>query len=176
MSRNPVPLFKPAILLILVALAGCARTSPFRQPVEAETPMALTLWRARMVHELTPDEWRWFDAVVQERKFQLMQAGKTTGAPALDETVRKALHGRPLAEIMHEGLQMLLRRKSAELADMNTALERNEGKRRFIKGNPDLLRDLEFHQAELRRKIARSEEEIAAAEASLKSFDAKAAR
>lgn len=176
MTRHPAPPVLPAVLLLLLVLAGCARTPPFRQPVEAETPMALTLWRSRLAQKLTPEEWRWFDAVVQEHKLRLMQAGAAGGSAGLDDSVRRQIHGRPLAEVMSEGLQLLRDRKTAELAEMREAHTRNEGKRRFIKENEDLLRDLEFHQTELLRKIARVEADIDATEDAIQSLSAKAAR
>lgn len=174
--RLAPPLFILAASLLLV-LAGCARTPPLQRPIDAETPMALTLWRAGMVHELTPEEWRWFDVVVQEYKLEFMRAGQATGAAALDDAVRRALHGRPLADVMREGLQRWLQRKTAERDEMTTAFERNEQKRPLIAPTQTgLLRDLDFHQQELRRKIERCTDEIAAGSTALQAFEAKTAR
>lgn len=167
----------PAALLCLVLLAGCARPPPFEQPVDAETPMALNLWRSRMSRDLTTGDWRWFDVAMQEFKFQLMLAGKISGSAAIDEAVREQIHGRPLGEVLREGVQAHLLRKTAERDDMKTAFARNEEERALVKpGQDDLLRDLNFHQNTLRQNLAKLDEEVAAAQAALAGFEAKAGR
>ncbi len=167
----------PAALLCLIMLAGCARTPPLQQPVDAETPMALNLWRAKMNDALPREDWRWFDVVMQEFKFQVMLAEKISGSTAIDDAVRKRIHGRPLGEIMREGLQAHLQRKTAERDDMKTAFERNEQKRALIKpGQDDLLRDLNLHQETLRQNLAKLETELGAAQTALPRFKNPATR
>lgn len=162
----------PAALLCLVLLAGCARTPPLQQPVDAETPMALNLWRSKMSRDLTTEDWRWFDVVMQEHKFQIMLAGKISGSAAIDAAVHERIHGRPLAEVMREGLQAHLQRKTAERDDMKTAFARNEQKRSLIKpGQDDLLRDLNFHQETLQQNLAKVEADLAAVQAALPRFE-----
>lgn len=167
----------PAALLCLLLLAGCARTPPLEQPVDAETPTALDQWRSKKSRDLTSEDWRWFDVAMQEFKLQFMLAGKISGSAAIDAAVRERIHGRPLGEVLREGLQAHLQRKTAERDDMKTAFERNEEKRALVKpGQDDLLRDLSFHQEELHRKIERCETEIASADQAFTAFEAKAGR
>ena len=167
----------PAVLLCLLLLAGCARPPPLEQPVDAETPMALNLWRSKMSRDLTTEDWRWFDVVIQEYKFQLMLAGKISGSAAIDAAVRERIHGRALGVVLREGLQAHLQRKTAERDDMKTAFGRNEEKRALIKpGQDDLLRDLNFHQENLRQNLAKLEAELAAAQAALVRFENPASR
>lgn len=166
----------PAVVLCLLLLAGCSRTPPLEQPVDAETPMALNLWRSKMSRDLTTEDWRWFDVVMQEYKLQIMLAGKISGSAAIDAAVCERIHGRALGEVLHEGLQAHLQRKTAERDDMKTAFERNEQKRSLVKpGQDDLLRDLNFHQENLRQKLAKADEEVAATQAALARFDNRAA-
>jgi hypothetical protein len=156
---------------------GCTRTPPYLQPIEAETPMELNLWRSRVNQALTPEEWRWFETVLQEYRFQLMREGKASGSKAVDEALRQTIHGRPLAEVMREGLQMHLRRKTGERDEMKIAFERNEQKRRLVRaGDADTLSALEHHQKTLAEKLARNESEITAAQAAFAAFEAKAGR
>lgn len=162
----------PAVLLCLVLLAGCTRTPPLQQPVDAETPMALNLWRTRMNDALPREVWRWFDVTMQEFKFQAMLAGKTSGSAAIDTAVRERIHGRPLGEIVRERLQAHLQRKTAERDDMKSAFTRNEEKRVLIRpGQDDLLRDLNHHQENLRQNLAKVEAELADAQAALPRFE-----
>ena len=162
----------PAALLGLLLLAGCARTPPLEQPVDAETPMLFNLWRAKLNDALPREDWRWFDVAMQEFKFQLMLAGKISGSAAIDAAVRERIHGRPLGEVLREGLQAHLQRKTAERDDMKTAFQRNEEKRALVKpGQDGLLRDLNFHQDNLRQNLAKLEEEVAGAQAALTRFE-----
>ncbi len=122
----------PAALLCLVLLAGCARTPPLQQPVDAETPMALNLWRAKMSRDLTTEDWRWFDVVIQEHKFQIMLAGKITGSAAIDAAVHERIHGRPLAEVIArmewDGIKVdpaILRDMSVEFGQKLAVLEKD---------------------------------------------------
>jgi hypothetical protein len=167
----------PAVLLCLLLLAGCTRKPPLQQTVNAETPMALNLWRAKMNDSLPPEDWRWFDVVMQEYKFQLMLAGKISGSAAIDAAVRERIHGRAMGEVLREGLQAHLQRKTAERDDMKTAFARNEEKRALIRpGQDDLLRDLNFHQETLGQNLAKLETDLAAAQAALGRFENPAAR
>ncbi len=139
--------------------------------------MELNLWRSRTNHALTPEEWRWFETVLQEYRFQLMREGKASGSKAVDEALRQTIHGRPLAEVMREGLQTHLRRKTDERDEMKIAFARNTEKRKLIRASQeDLLKEFEFHQEELRRKLDRCENEIALAQAAFAGFEAKAGR
>lgn len=170
---------RPALvaLLCLFLLAGCTRTPPLAQPVDAETTTALDQWRAQMSRDLTTEDWRWFDVAMQEFKFQLMLAGKISGSAAIDAAVRERIHGRPLGEVLREGLQAHLQRKTAERDDMKTAFERNEEKRGLVKpGQDDLLRDLNFHQDNLKQNLAKLEQEVSAAQAALARFESPAGR
>ena len=165
----------PAALLCLLLLAGCARTPPLAQPGDAETPMLFNLWRSKTSRDLTTEDWRWFDVAMQEFKFQLMLAGKISGSAAIDAAVRERIHERPLGEVLREGLQAHLQRKTAERDDMKTAFQRNEEKRALIKpGQDDLLRDLNFHQNNLRQNLAKLDAEVAAAQAALTRFESPA--
>jgi hypothetical protein len=167
----------PAVLLGLLLLAGCTPIPPLQQPVDAETPMAFNLWRTKLDNALPREDWRWFDVAMQEFKFQIMLAGKISGSAAIDAAVRERIHGRPLAEVLREGLQAHLRRKTAERDDMKTAFERNEQKRALLKpGQDDLLRDLNFHQETLRQNLANVETDLAAAQAALPRFENRASQ
>lgn len=166
-----------AALLCLLLLAGCARTPPLERAVDAETPMLFNLWRSKLNDALPREDWRWFDVALQEFKFQLMLAGKISGSAAIDAAVLERIHGRPLREVLREGLQAHLQRKTAERDDMKTAFGRNEEKRALIKpGQDDLLRDLNFHQDNLRQNLAKLEKEVGAAQAALTRFESPAGR
>jgi len=154
---------QPALLVVLclVVLAGCARTPPDQRPVEAESPIAFNLWRAKLDAELTPEEWRWFDVALQEFKFQLMLDQKVSGSEAIDTAVRERINGRKWIEVTREGLQAHLKRKTAERDEMEAAFAIN-AKRKIRPGDDDTRRDLAMHQENLRRKLATLNNDITA--------------
>lgn len=163
--------------VVLLLLTSCTRTSPYLEPIEAQTPMEFSLWRAKIGAALTADEWRWFERVVQEHKYAIMQAGKASGSEAIDEAARSILHGRPLAEVMREGLQVLIRRETAELDERIAAFQLNERRAHIIpRDDEQKLRDFALHQEELQRKIARSQDDLAQLRAALAAFEAKVGR
>lgn len=95
-------------MVLLLVFSGCTRSSPYLEPIEAKTPLDFSIWRAQANEALSTNEWRWFDKIVQEHKYRIMQQGLATGSQGVDEAARRVLHGRPLSEVMREGLQMLL--------------------------------------------------------------------
>lgn len=165
----------PALFVIacLVFLGGCARTSPYQQPVEAETPVQLNMWRANLGAALAPEEWQWFDLTVQEFKLQLMLDQKVSGSDAIDAAVRERINGRKLADVLREGLQAHLKRKTAERDELEAAIGIN-AKRKIRPNDTDMLRDLAAHQENLQGKLAKLNDELAALNASLSQLQVKA--
>jgi uncharacterized lipoprotein YajG len=157
---------------LLLSLAACARTPPHQQVVDAASTAAFNQWRADASRTLSPEDWRWFDVAIQEFKLQLMLGGKTSGGAAIDTAVREKINGRPFIEVLREGLQGHLQRKTAERDDTAVTITTNDQKiRRLIKpGADDVLRDFNAHQEMLRQKLAKLEAEIATAQAALARF------
>lgn len=169
--------FARFLWIVLLLLTNCTRPSPYLEPIEARTPTEFSLWRAKIGPALTTDEWHWFERVVQEHKYAIMQAGKASGSTAIDEAARSILHGRPLAEVMREGLPMIIRRETAELDERLAAFQLNERRAHIIRRDDEQkLRDFALHQQELERKIARSRDDIAQLRAALEAFEAKVSR
>jgi hypothetical protein len=164
--------FRLLLLAALMLLASCTRTPPHWQTVDAGSPLAFTMWRGKASRTIAPDDWRWFEVAIQEFKYELMLAGKVSGSAAIEEAVRNRIDGRAFAEVVREGLQAHLHRKTAERDEMTTSLETNERriKHRIKPGDADTLRDFDAHQDNLRRKLAKVEAEVAAAEAALARF------
>jgi len=166
-----------ALLAALSPLVACTQTPPQQQPVDAGSPIALSMWRAKATNSLTAEDWRWFDVTLQELKLQVMLEGKTSGSAAIETVVRGKIDGRPFIEVMREGLQLHLQRKTAERDDTVNALATNEQKikPRIKPGSDDILRDFNTHQDMLRQKLAKLEPEVAAAQTALPRYAASPA-
>lgn len=177
MSRSCAGRWILVSVFALLALTGCARPDPFLAPIEARTPLDFSLWHAKAKDALTPAEWRWFELIVQEHKYSIMQRGQASGSAAVDEAARALLDGRPLADVMREGLQMLLLRRSTELDEATAAIKANESRRRLIRPNDEqLLQDFNAHMERLHERAARLEDEVAQLTAAYAACEAKARR
>lgn len=161
----------PVILGILF-LAGCARIPPAQQPVEASSAIEFSMWRTRLNDELTREEWRWFDVAMQEFKYQLMLDQKVSGSAAIETAVREKIHGRTLADVMREGLQAHLRRKTAERDELEAAIAIN-AKRRIPPGDTALQQEFAAHQEKLKKKIPGLNAELATVQAELDRLQAR---
>ncbi|HEX2862103.1 MAG TPA: hypothetical protein VHN79_10710, partial [Lacunisphaera sp.] len=142
------------------------------EPVAAASSAEFNTWRASHQDDLPPAEWQWFDVAIQEFKLALMREGKLSGSGAIDEAVRAKIHGRPLADVMREGLQAHVRRKTAERAEMDAAFALNAS-RRIPPDDTATLRDMANHQENLRVKMNKLDQEIAAANAALAPLEAR---
>jgi predicted RNase H-like nuclease (RuvC/YqgF family) len=130
------------------------------------------MWRARLNEDLTREEWRWFEVAMQEFKFQLMLDQKVSGSAAIDTAVREKINGRSLTDVMREGLQAHLRRKTAERDELEAAIAIN-AKRRIRPENTTMLQELAAHQETLRRKLPALNNELAAVQAELARLETK---
>jgi hypothetical protein len=157
---------------VLFLSNGCARTPAHRQAVDAASPITFTLWQAKIQKDLTPEEWRWFGVAMQEFKFQLMLDQKMTGSEAIDTAVRTRINGRPFLDVMREGLEAHLMRKTAERDELESAIAIN-AKRKLPPGDDAMRRELDAHQENLRKKLAALNDELAAVKAALGGFEAK---
>lgn len=157
----------------MVFLTGCAKAPPYQQAVEAESPIQFNMWRANLSGDLTPEEWQWFDVAMQEFKFQLMLDQKVSGSDAIAAAVREKINGRTLGDVLREGLQAHLKRKTAERDELEAAIGIN-AKRKIRQDDTDTRRDLAAHQENLRKKLAKLNDELAAANAALAQLNAKA--
>ncbi len=163
-------------LALLVAglclLTGCAPTPPLQQTIKAGSSAEFQQWRANSADTLAAGQWRWFDIAIQELKLGVMRAGKISGSVAIEASVREHIHGRPLGDVLREGLQAYLERKTAERHDTETTIATNDQRiKPLIKpGADDILRDFNAHQEMLREKLPRLDSDIAEARAALANF------
>lgn len=159
----------------LLLSAGCARTPPRQQPVEADSPIEFNMWQSRMQGTLTREEWRWFEVVMQEFKYQAMLSGQASGGAAVDSAVRTRITGRPFSKVMSEGLRAHLQRKTAERDELETAIALN-AKMKVKPEDTATLKELSLHQENLREKLVRLNDERAVIQAELARLDAAAGR
>ncbi|PTX91252.1 hypothetical protein [Opitutus sp. ER46] len=89
--------------LVVLAPTACKRAAAPPPPVQAQTSRGLAEWRRVNSGRHTADEWREFDAMLQEIRLGVMVDREATGSEAIDAVVRQKINGRSFAEVLAIG-------------------------------------------------------------------------
>jgi hypothetical protein len=121
------PLARIWTTLILIGLvfatSGCDRSDP--HVVKAKTPLDFVAWRARAQEQLPTQDWKEFDTLVQEIRFDIMANHEATGSDAVDVALRERIDGHTMNEVMRLGLEGKLNRLDAERAQVEDFMQKN---------------------------------------------------
>ena len=115
-----------AILMLVLVVAGCTRSSPYERTVNAKSQMELALWRSKVGRELSPREWRLFDRALEELRLQVMIEKKASGSEAIGKVVFAQIDGQRLQDVMNTGLSRRLARIAAEKEEFDELYHRVE--------------------------------------------------
>ncbi len=115
----------------------------------------------------------WFDVAIQEFKFQIMLSKQATGSEAIDAALREKINGRKLGDVMRDGLQAYLKRKTSDKDDLEQAILANS-KLHIRPGDEDKAKELAEFQENLHNRLTRLQEEVAAAETAIARLETKA--
>lgn len=118
-----------ALTLAVLTGMGCARTSPYEEKVDADSGIDMALWRSGMGNKLSAREWQLFDRALQETKYKIMMTKKAAGGDAVAKEMFARINGRPLFEVMRDGLQFRVERMKAEKEEFDELYWRVEGTR-----------------------------------------------
>lgn len=149
-------------IVIMTVFAGCKRTPPFQQKVEAESTSAFSMWRAKMGERLTARERELVDKAVQELKFKVMAEGSAHGSTAIDQAVRRQIDGAILYDVVQLGLQERLNRLLTEKSKLerSTTIHTRLRTRPGDEESADVLKTIRADQA---RRLEKLESEISEA-------------
>lgn len=117
-------LLLPLVLLLLSA-AGCTRVEPAQTPVVARSASAFSLWRSRVADRFTRDEWKEFDAVLQELRLQIMGDRAATGSEAIEAELHRRIDGHTFQAVLKRGLEAKQLRLDGMRVGLQQALETN---------------------------------------------------
>lgn len=164
----------PAVALALAALfaaAGCTRGDPRAAPIPAATAGEFSRWRVRTADRLTAEEWREFDAMLQEVRLRIMAERAASGSEAIEAELRTRIAGLTPHEVLVLGYQSRLRRLREEGAGLVRALEQNS--RLMTKpGDTASERYLDDFSRRQMERFERVERETEATEARLRALGA----
>lgn len=119
------------LLLLCAAIAaggGCRRGDPRETPIEAKSAVAFAKWRQKTAHAFTPDEWREFDAALNEIRLGLMITEEASGSAAIQTALQRRIDGRTFEEALALGYAAqlrrleLVRRETRQMLDGNALL------------------------------------------------------
>jgi hypothetical protein len=147
-----------ALLLLAVAIAavaGCERADPHASLVEATSGSGLGRWRIQAGERFTREEWREFDAALQELRLRVMAERQASGSEAVQEAMCSRINGLTFREVLvlgHEATLLRLRPVRDELkraVDTNALLVTKPGDR----ASASYLENLSARQTERLEKI-----------------------
>ena len=102
-------ILRRALLLVITGLSllgsGCLRSDPHQIRIVAKSAWAFGNWRSREAGSLTLDQWREFDAMIQEIRLRIMGERKATGSVAIDQAMRERIDGRTVGEALRLGCE-----------------------------------------------------------------------
>jgi hypothetical protein len=117
----------------LVLLTGCGPADPLQEKVAAETVEHLTGWRGSMRDRLSPEQWKEFEASLQDIKFQIIANRDASGTADVNTALCERIDGHTVIEVLRKGAEAkiaLLDRKRSDLEyfiQQNTTLRTRPG-------------------------------------------------
>ena len=154
-----------------VLLAACTRTSPYRQPIDASSPINLSMWRADADQVLTREESVWIDWAFQEYRYQIMANQEATGSEGIDAALRGKIDGKPLGDVVRAGLGLRLARLTSDRDEAEKAFAINS-RLQLRPDQTDTARKLAEFQHNLGEKLAKLNEDVSATDAALRKVEA----
>lgn len=122
-----------AVLLLLFATA-CQRSDPRFEPVKASSASAFGRWRTMAGDRIRMEEWREFDALLQEIRLRVTADKEASGAEAVEAAMRARIDGLLFRDVLVLGYDARLRRLEPERNEVLLALKDNTGRARVERG------------------------------------------
>lgn len=115
----------PLLAALLLATAGCQKTDPRQQPVQAKSPSAFMRWRSMIGRDIKADEWREFDAMLQEIRLRVTAEKQASGTEAVEAAMRSRIDGLTFHETVALGYEGRLQRLRPERQETLKAMRLN---------------------------------------------------
>lgn len=104
---------------------GCAPEDRHQIRVEARSDAAFASWRAKVDPRFRLDDWREFDAILQELRLEIMAKRQASGHDAIEAALRTLIDGRTFGEVLRRGYEAKSVRVDRERADLQQVLHTN---------------------------------------------------
>ncbi len=155
-----VALMRGILLILLVGWwAGCSRSDPLDETVKSQTVLAFAMWKSKTAQQFDQEVWRAFEDACAELKLSLMIRQVASGSDAVDTAFRSAIDGRPMRDVIHEGLSKRLERLQAQKGELDKMMTANQR----LRTNPDDVASKEYLlgiRSNQEQRLAKLKEEI----------------
>lgn len=120
-----IRLLAPLLAGLLLVAAGCQKTDPRKEPVQAQSPSAFMRWRSMIGTEIKADEWREFDAMLQEIRLRVTAEKQASGSEAVEAAMRSRIDGLSFSDAIALGYEGRLLRLRPERQETLKAMRLN---------------------------------------------------
>jgi hypothetical protein len=150
-------------MCLVVMMAGCSRGDPHLQPIDAHSDSAFAMWRMNAADHFTTDEWREFDAALQELRLEIMGGRDASGREAIEELLRARVNGHSYRDILVRAYRAKLQRLRPTRQALKSAVD---GNALLVTkpGDTDSAKHLEELGARQQERLAKLDAEIDATE------------
>jgi len=114
------------LMTTVLMVTGCSRTPAIEQTVAASSDFNLMMWKADVAADFSRQEWKDFDAAVQEIKYGVMIAGEATGSARVWTATLAKMDGLTVRQVLQQGLGQKLARLTEERAKFFGYVTNNE--------------------------------------------------
>ena len=114
------------VIVLMCAGAGCSKNDPLANRVESQTVIAFSMWKTKAAQRVDRDVWKAFEDACAELKLSLMIRQVASGSDAVDEAFRSAIDGRPMRDVIHDGLSKRLERLQASRDELDQMMAANQ--------------------------------------------------
>lgn len=115
----------PLLAGLLLVTAGCQKTDPRKDPVQAQSPSAFMRWRSMIGTEIKADEWREFDAMLQEIRLRVTAEKQASGTEGVEAAMRSRINGLSFTDVVALGYEGRLLRLRPERQETLNAMRAN---------------------------------------------------
>lgn len=151
------------VFLLTGLLVSCQRGDPQARPLEAANPGRLATWRMKMAESFRPEEWREFDAALQEIRLRIMADREASGSEAIEAALCRRIDGRTFREVLILGDENKLARLDPVRRELKSAIDGN-AKLVTKPGDDASAKYLDGYRARQEERLTKVDAEIAEAE------------
>lgn len=152
---------------MLVAVAcllagGCQKADPRTEPVKAASPSAFGRWRSMASDQIKGEEWREFDAMLQEIRLRVTAERQASGSEAVEAAMQSRIDGATFLEVLAMGYEGKLRRIEPEREEIKRAMNVN-AQRAVVERNAEVRADSARMRERQEKRMLQLDTEIAEA-------------